>query len=98
MHTSVQQQHAQPYPAGILWRFDGTDGQEDELQDVHDGILDAPTDDEGPGSVDDVNRDPNAPPHGRPETLEDLERKAGFRPIIDPTPTDYSPSRSPRKH
>ncbi len=65
-----------------LWRLDGTDGQEDELDDVHKGILDAPTDNEGPGSVDELNRDPNASHKDeRRDTLEDLERRAGFRPI-----------------
>ena len=33
-----------------LW-LDGLDGQEDELDDVHKGELDPPTDDEGAGSV-----------------------------------------------
>jgi hypothetical protein len=36
---------------------DGLDGQEDELEDVHDGILDPPTDDEGPGSIMEPNDD-----------------------------------------
>jgi hypothetical protein len=34
----------------IVWA-DGLDGQEDELEDVHKGILDPPTDDEGAGSI-----------------------------------------------
>jgi hypothetical protein len=36
--------------------MDGDDEQEDELDDVHKGILDAPTDDEGPGEVDESNK------------------------------------------
>jgi len=40
--------------AGIWWA-DAEDEQEDELDDVHKDILDAPTDDEGPGSVDEAN-------------------------------------------
>jgi len=31
--------------------LDGLDGQEDELEDVHKGKLDPPTDDEGSGEV-----------------------------------------------
>ena len=50
MHTQSSH-YATPMP---VW-FDGTDGQEDELDDVHKGILDAPTDDEGPGSIDENN-------------------------------------------
>jgi hypothetical protein len=34
---------------------DGFNGQEDELEDVHKGKLDPPTDDEGPGSLDEAN-------------------------------------------
>jgi len=33
-----------------MW-LDGLDGQEDELEDVHKGELDPPTDDEVPGDV-----------------------------------------------
>jgi hypothetical protein len=40
-------------PSGV-WA-DGLDGQEDELEDVQKGRLDPPTDDEGPGSVDEKN-------------------------------------------
>jgi hypothetical protein len=40
---------------GTLW-LDGTDGQEDELDDVHKGILDAPTDDEGAGEICESNK------------------------------------------
>ena len=40
--------------AARMW-LDGFDGQEDELEDVQKGKLDPPTDDEGPGSVDEAN-------------------------------------------
>ena len=40
---------------GKFW-VDGTDGQEDELDDVHKGILDAPTDDEGAGEICESNK------------------------------------------
>jgi hypothetical protein len=36
--------------------MDDEDEQEDELDDVHKGILDAPTDDEGPGEIDESNK------------------------------------------
>ena len=35
---------------------DGLGGQEDELEDVDDGELDAPTDDEGPGEIWESNK------------------------------------------
>ena len=41
--------------SGKFW-LDGTDEQEDELDDVHKGILDAPTDDEGPGEICESNK------------------------------------------
>jgi hypothetical protein len=39
--------------SGLMARMwlDGFDGQEDELEDVHKGKLDPPTDDEVPGEV-----------------------------------------------
>ena len=36
--------------------MDGDDGQEDELDDVHKGILDAPTDSEGAGEINESNK------------------------------------------
>jgi len=44
--------------AGLSEKYwmDDEDEQEDELDDVKKGILDAPTDDEGPGETDESNK------------------------------------------
>ena len=39
-----------------MFLLDGTDEQEDELDDVAKGKLDAPTDDEGPGEIFESNK------------------------------------------
>ena len=41
--------------SAMYW-MDGEDEQEDELDDVKKGILDAPTDDEGPGEIFESNK------------------------------------------
>ena len=41
--------------SSMFW-LDGTDEQEDELDDVAKGKLDAPTDDEGPGEIFESNK------------------------------------------
>ena len=50
---SLQLQSA---PPPFSWRLDGLDGQEDELEDIEEGKLDPPTDDEGRGSILERNR------------------------------------------
>ena len=63
-----------------IYRADGLDGQEDELEDVSKGKLQPPTDDEKQKEIDDK---PHAFEHGdlTKDSLEDLEKKAGIRPM-----------------
>jgi hypothetical protein len=49
MNTEIHNiDHSPDFVPNKQW-LDGDDEQEDELDDVSKGILDAPTDDEGPG-------------------------------------------------
>lgn len=68
-----------------LW-LDGTDGQEAELDDVKSGVLDAPTDDEGPGEIIESNKgevalegeDEKAAVPG-PDSSDELKDFPGFK-------------------
>ena len=65
--------------ASVGWWVDGFDGQEDELEDVKKGKLDAPTDDEPEKEIVETNKvDPGSKSE---DDLASAQRRAGLRPM-----------------